>query len=141
MLNILHEAVARIVPELGGEGGSAKGRRSARGAGRGDRWDKEGEGDHQQQGQADLPIRNAFKMSVYLLFSAAFPSEECYSSAKQVCALRVIYASNFEETGERAHGAPSRRCSVAFLADGTCYAGVVLGRVVQCKHVPAAIVL
>ena len=81
-MNVLHEAVERIVPALGGAGGNGKGR-SSRGAGRrASRQDEEAQGG--QQGQAELPLRNAFKMSVYLLFSAAFPSEECYSSAKQV---------------------------------------------------------
>lgn len=88
-MNILHEAVKRIVRalEVGSGGGHGRGRRSARrgggrGGGRGGAEDQEGEGS--QQGQAELPLRNAFKMSVYLLFSAAFPSEECYASAKQV---------------------------------------------------------
>lgn len=84
VMNVLHEAVGRIAPALGGEGGNGKGGRSARGGGRrGSRQDEEAQSS--QQGQAELPLRNAFKMSVYLLFSAAFPSEEYYSSAKQVC--------------------------------------------------------
>lgn len=88
VLNVLNEAVERIVPALGGVAGggnNSNGRgRSARGGGRrgGSRQDEEAQGG--QQGQAELPLRNAYKMSVYLLFSAAFPSEECYSSAKQV---------------------------------------------------------
>lgn len=83
MLTVLHEAVERIVPALGGASGKGKGR-SARGAGRRESR-QDGEAQGTQQGQAELSLRNAFKMSVYLLFSAAFPSEECYSSAKQVC--------------------------------------------------------
>lgn len=82
---------------MGGEGGggsrsSSGGRRGS--ARRGRRGDGDGNGDgkeggegqqHQQrQGQASLSLRNALKMAVYLLFSAAFPAEECYSSAKQV---------------------------------------------------------
>lgn len=69
----------------GAEGGN--GRRGARGARRGGGGGgagEEAEGQLQPQGQAELSLRNAFKMAVYLLFSAAFPSEECYSSAKQV---------------------------------------------------------
>lgn len=89
MLNVLHEAVERIVPALGGEGGDGKGRSAGGGGRRGSHHDEEAQGS--QQGQAELPLRNAFKMSVYLLFSAAFPSEECYSSAKQVCVSPAYY--------------------------------------------------
>lgn len=108
-MNVLHEAIRRIVPALGGGSGggggsgngNGRGRRSARGTGStggtggsGGGDDHEGKGGN-QQGQAELPLRNAFKMSVYLLFSAAFPSEECYASAKQVrarcCSLFVLH--------------------------------------------------
>lgn len=70
MLRILYDVLERIVPALGGTGGS--------------RDVDDGGAPGQPQGQAELPLRNAFKMTVYLLFSAAFPAEECYSSAKQV---------------------------------------------------------
>lgn len=66
----------------GGTDAGSSSRRSARGNQRS--ADSEEGGNQPQQGQADLPLRNAYKMAVYLLFSAAFPSEECYSSAKQV---------------------------------------------------------
>ena len=90
-LDILHRVLRRTTPLLGGDGAKGAdaggGRRSARGAGRGGVGGAAGEeaaGQLQPQGQAELSLRNAFKMAVYLLFSAAFPSEECYSSAKQV---------------------------------------------------------
>lgn len=83
-LRILHKVLQRIVPALGGDGGGG-GRRSARDSRRGVGADEGGEREQQQQQhQAGLSLRNAFKMAVYLIFSAAFPAEECYSSAKQV---------------------------------------------------------
>ncbi|CAM9483812.1 unnamed protein product [Scytosiphon promiscuus] len=90
VLEILHESVKRTVSALGEESGA----RNTRG-GRGRRSDhgEQEEGAQRAQGQAELPLRNAFKMSVYLLFSAAFPSEECYSSAKQVTGLDRCWCS------------------------------------------------
>ncbi|CAM9236529.1 unnamed protein product [Pylaiella littoralis] len=84
VMNTLHEAIKQIVRALEGGhgGGDGRGRRSAQG---GSGEDQQEGGN--QQGQAELPLRNAFKMSVYLLFSAAFPSEECYASAKQTAVL------------------------------------------------------
>lgn len=70
MLRILYGVLERIVPALGGTGGVGD--------------EENGRASGQPQGQAELTLRNAFKMTVYLLFSAAFPAEECYSSAKQV---------------------------------------------------------
>lgn len=86
MLEALHEAVKRTVSALGEDGRGGGGtRRNTRGGGRGTDQHEQGEGAQPRaQGQAELPLRNAFKMSVYFLFSAAFPSEELYSSAKQV---------------------------------------------------------
>lgn len=83
VLHVLHDVLRKIVSALGGGTNAVgNGRRSARGNQRS--ADSEEGGYQPQQGQADLPLRNAYKMAVYLLFSAAFPSEECYSSAKQV---------------------------------------------------------
>lgn len=86
-MSVLHDAVERTVSALE-KRGRRRGNGRSGGRGRGSIEGDGGEGSSQQQqqhGQAELPLRNAFKMSVYLLYSAAFPSEECYSSAKQVC--------------------------------------------------------
>lgn len=107
-LDILHGVLQRTTPLLGGDGAESAlaggGRRSARGAGRGGvggtAVGEEAAGQLQPQGQAGLSLRNAFKMAVYLLFSAAFPSEECYSSAKQVQSVglpRALLLSLFSD--------------------------------------------
>jgi condensin complex subunit 1 len=66
VLVVLTDALGKLVPLLGGQG-QVRGR-----AGQG-----------QGQGQASLALRNAFKMCVYLLFSASWAAEGVYSSAKQ----------------------------------------------------------
>ncbi|CAN0122542.1 unnamed protein product, partial [Discosporangium mesarthrocarpum] len=82
VLKVLQEELRRIVPRLGGEDslGTTSGRR----------WNPRsshaGAGDHvegEEQGQAPLPLRNAFKMAVYLLFSVSSSSEGAYANAKE----------------------------------------------------------
>ena len=87
-LNVLHGVLRRATPLLRGDGAEYVEGGGLRRNTDGSRPGASGqEAQQQPQGQAELSLRNAFKMAVYLLFSAAFPSEECYSSAKQVGAV------------------------------------------------------
>ncbi|CBN77248.1 conserved unknown protein [Ectocarpus siliculosus] len=91
VLSVLHDTVERTVSALEKRGRRGNGRNGGRGwgsiEGDGGEGSRQQQQQQQQHGQAELPLRNAFKMSVYLLYSAAFPSEECYSSAKQTAGL------------------------------------------------------
>eukprot|EP00903_Cladosiphon_okamuranus_P005553 g5529.t1 len=112
VLNVLHETVERIVPALGGAGSIGIGKSSRDSRRWGSRQGEEAQGGH--QGQAELPLRNAFKMAVYLLFSAAFPSEECYSSAKQTEGL-----SKQPTKGKGSRGGGKKSSSSSAAENGT----------------------
>lgn len=84
VLYILDQLMRRIVSALGGnEREDATFGRGSHHSLRASAIGKDGE-TGAPQGQAPLELRNAFQMTVYLLFAAAYPAEEVYSNSKQV---------------------------------------------------------
>lgn len=93
MINTLTKLINRIVPALSGGGatGSRGGRRGTAAAASGD---DDAEESGQALGLASLTLRNSYHMAIYLLFSAAYPAEEIFSSLKQVrCARQSAFVS------------------------------------------------
>lgn len=64
------------------------------GGGSSDDYEKDHSGSEKIQGLASLDLRNAFKIAMYLLYSASYPAEDIYSSTQVVLVIRTYEISS-----------------------------------------------